>query len=140
MTGSRIEPQGLSLAKRLRVRTSEEKFRGVQATRISTRRQRKGFYPPFPIRIGVAIRAAKAEKALLLILAIHRQIVMKRCRETVLNGAIWDAAGNPTKAEKAAILRNLKAVPHIIRLVAKQSPTSYYRVAKGPLWDQADQE
>src|SRR4029077_1665292 len=101
---------------------------------IPTRRQKEGFYPPLPVRVAVAVVAAKATKALPLILAIHRQLHMTKRRETPLNGAIWDAAGNPSPREKAAIIRKLKAVAEIIPLTTKQTSTSSYWVSKGSLW------
>jgi hypothetical protein len=98
-------------------------------------RHRLSYVPRFPVRILAAIVAAKAEKALPLILAIHRQLYMTKRESTPLNGSIWSAIGSPPKEQRKAILRNLKALPGVIHLSAKQTPTSYYQVAKGPAWD-----
>lgn len=108
----------------------------IPVTRMPSRRQREGIVPRFPLRILAAVMTAKAEKALPLILAIHRQLYMTGRESTPLNGAIWDAVGRPSETQKAAILRKLKALPLLVRLTAKQTSTSYYRVAKGPLWDE----
>ena len=48
---------------------------------------------------------------------------------------------SPSRQEKAAVLRNLKKLPEVIRLVPKhQTMFSYYDVAYGPLWKQKDPE
>jgi hypothetical protein len=106
----------------------------IPVTRVSSRRQREGYVPKFPLRILTAVMAAKDEKALPLILAIHRQLHMTGRESTPLNGAIWDAIGSPSEKQRAAILRKLRALPGIIRITPQQTPASYYRVAKGSLW------
>ena len=99
------------------------------------RRRWKAFTPPFPLPILAAVVAAKAEMALPLILAIHRQLVMTKRASTPLNGAIWEAAGDPPTQRKKTILRRLQTLSEVISLTAEQTPMSYYRVAKGPLWE-----
>ena len=69
-----------------------------------------------------------------LILAIHRQLTMRRRDSTPLNAAIWRAAGSPSKKRKEVILRNLAKVPDVVLLQKVRSRRGYYRVARGELW------
>ena len=78
--------------------------------------------------------AAGAEKALPVVLAIHRQLRMTRREWTPLNSAIWKAAGAPSPKARAAILRKLHGLSGVIRLDAHRTVTSHYRVARGDLW------
>lgn len=108
---------------------------GLEATEMATRRQKEGYIPALPVKILRAVVKAKATKALPLILAAHRQLHMVKLESVPLGGAIWDAAGSPSRQEKAAVLRNLKKMPEVIRLVPKhQTMFSFYDVAYGPLW------
>lgn len=101
-----------------------------------TRKSRRGeaFVPPFPVLVLHVIVAAGAEKALPLVLAVHRQLLMTRREWTPLNSAIWIAAGSPTDKERATILRKLKHLPDLIRIEERRTTMSRYRVARGPLW------
>ena len=92
------------------------------------------FVPPFPVTVIVAVVDAGAEKALPVILAIHRQLTMARREWTPLNAAVWKAAGNPSAKVREAILRKLKELPDLLRIESHRTPTSHYRVARGPLW------
>jgi len=110
-------------------------------TKEPTRRQREGYIPALPVKVLCAVVEAKAEKALPLILAIHRQLHMAKQKSVPLTGAIWDAAGSPGRQAKVAVLRNLKKLPKVIRLISKdQTMFSYYDVAYGPLWKQKGPE
>ena len=112
---------------------------GLEATetKMATRRQKEGYIPAIPVKVLRAVVEAKATKALPLILAAHRQLHMAKLESVPLGGAIWDAAGSPSRQEKAAVLRNLKKLPEVIRLVPKhQTMFSFYDVAYGPLWKQ----
>ena len=92
------------------------------------------YIPSFPARVLQAINDADAVIALPLILAIHRQLTMTKREETPLNEAIWKCAGSPSTRRREAILRKLKAVPHIIRLVGARTAATHYQVAKGEVW------
>ena len=106
---------------------------------VVTRTSRRGeaFVPSFPVRILCAVVAAGAEKALPVVLAIHRQLHMTRREWIPLNSAIWKAAGAPSPKARAAILRKLRCLPGVIRLDPHQTVTSHYRVARGDLWRDA---
>jgi hypothetical protein len=103
---------------------------------VVPRKSRRGaaFVPSFPVRILGAVVTARAEKALPVVLAIHRQLLMTRREWTPLNSAIWIAAGSPTDKGRATILRKLKHLPDLIRIKERRTPLSRYRVARGPLW------
>jgi hypothetical protein len=92
------------------------------------------FVPAIPVAVVQAVVQARAEKALPLILAIHRQLQMTKRKSTPINAAVWETAGNPTVKRRAAILNKLKGVPAIILVQPERTPVSYYRAARGPLW------
>ncbi len=92
------------------------------------------FVPPVPMRIVECVERAGAMSALGLILAIHRQLTMRRCDSTPLNAAIWRAAGSPSKKRREAILRNLAKLPEVFLLYKARSRQGFYRVARGELW------
>ena len=102
--------------------------------KLPSTRQRAAFVPPIPVAVVQAVVDVDAEKALPLILAVHRQLQMTRRAWTPINAAVWKAAGDPTGKERSAILRKLKAMPQIILLEPHRTPTSYYRAARGSLW------
>ena len=77
---------------------------------------------------------AKAEKALPLVLAIHRQLYMTKRETTPLNVAVWKAAGSPSSLERVSIMRKLKDFPGIIRLEKDRTTTSNYRVGLVSDW------
>ena len=68
------------------------------------------FVPAFPLAVLQAVAQARAEKALPLILAIHRQLQMSSREWTPINAAVWTAAGRPAEKHRAAILRKLKGL------------------------------
>jgi hypothetical protein len=115
----------------------EEIGREIPAYERPTIRQKKGYFPGFPLWVVRVVVEAKAVRALPLVLAIHRQMVMTKETTIPLTGAVWDAAGSPDKQERVAVMRNLRKLRKIFRLSAKQTPFSYYRVTRGPLWDKA---
>ena len=90
----------------------------LTAAKVASRRGR--YVPQFPLRVLIAVRKAKATLALPIILVIHRQLRMSGKTETALGPAIWEALGNPSKTEKAAIFRNLKRVPKVICLNSRK--------------------
>ena len=92
------------------------------------------YIPSFPARVLQAVNHADAVIALPLVLAIHRQLAMTKREETPLNEAIWRCAGSPSPKRRAAILRRLKTIPHVIRVTAVRTATTHYRVAKGEVW------
>ena len=92
------------------------------------------FVPPLPLQIVISIVEAKAEKALPLILAIHRQLHMTKRETTPLNAAVWRAAGSPSARNRESIIRRLKALPGIIGLDKARTTTSHYRVSRGSDW------
>jgi hypothetical protein len=102
--------------------------------KLPSLKQPAAFVPAIPLAVLQAVVRAHAEKALPLILAIHRQLQMTRRKSTPINAAVWDAAGNPTGKRRAAILRKLKSVPPVVVVVPARTPVSYYRAARGPLW------
>ncbi len=92
------------------------------------------FIPPLALHIVISIVEAKAEKALPLVLAIHRQLHMTKRETTPLNAAVWKAAGSPSSRERESIMRKLKDLPGIIRLEKDRTTTSHYRVGRGSEW------
>ena len=92
------------------------------------------FIPSLALHIVISIVAAKAEKALPLVLAIHRQLHMTKRETTPLNAAVWKAAGSPSSRERENIIRKLKDLPGIIRLETDRTTTSHYRVGRGSEW------
>ena len=94
-----------------------------------------GYIPSFPERLLQAVNDADAVIALPLILAIHRQLVMTRGKETPLTKAIWKCAGSPSPKRRETILRTLKAIPHVILVTPARTAITHYRVAKGELWE-----
>jgi len=92
------------------------------------------YVPGFPLSIILSVVDAGLEKALPLILAIHRQLTMTKREWTPLNSAVWRAAGDPTAKEKETILAKLKAAPGIIQFRINRTPVSHYSVSKGNLW------
>jgi len=56
------------------------------------------YIPPFPQSVIQAVVDANAVAALPLVLAIHRQLVVTKRKETPLNEAIWKSAGSPPKS------------------------------------------
>lgn len=101
------------------------------------RRQSAAFIPSLPVRVVQAIVAANAEIALPLVLAVHRQITMKKQDEIALTAAIWTAAGSASQKKREAILRKLKCLPDVIVVTKARTPSSYYRVGKGTIWSGA---
>ena len=92
------------------------------------------YIPAFPKSLIQAVVDGDAVTALPLVLAIHRQLTMTNREETQLNEAIWKCAGSPSPKRREAILRKLKAIPHVIRIVEARTATAYYRVSKGRAW------
>ena len=88
------------------------------------------FIPALPVHIV----EAKAEKALPLVLAIHRQLHMTKRETTPLNAAIWKAAGSPSPRERESIIRKLKALPGLVYFEIARTTTSHYRVGRGSDW------
>jgi hypothetical protein len=83
----------------------------------------------------------KAEKALPLILAIHRHLAMaaKWKRTSIpITKAVWKSAGNPSKNAREAILAHMESMPELVVFREKRTFASRYRVKKGPLWLQLE--
>ena len=96
--------------------------------------QSEHYVPGFPLGVILSVVDAGLEKALPLILAIHRQLTMTKREWTPLNSAVWRAASDPTAKEKEAILTKLRAAPGIIQFRINRTPVSHYSVSKGTLW------
>ncbi len=101
----------------------------------TTRARKQAFVPVFPLSVLGAVVEAGAEKALPLLLAIHRQLKMTEREWTPLNAAIWKAAGNPSAKKRAAIISILKKMPELVFIGPHRTTTTHYRVSKGPLWE-----
>ena len=101
----------------------------------TTRQRHQAFVPMFPLSVLGAVVEAGAEKALPLLLAVHRQLKMTGREWTPLNAAIWKAAGNPSAKKRAAILSTLKKMPELVFIGLHRTTTTHYRVSKGPLWE-----
>jgi hypothetical protein len=101
---------------------------------ITTSKKAVAFVPGFPLSILYAVVSAGAEKALPVVLAIHRQLRMTGREWTPLNSAVWKAAGSPSDKERASILRKLKGLPDLIRVTPHRTATTHYWVARGSLW------
>ena len=92
------------------------------------------YIPAFPQSLIQAVVDGDAVTALPLVLAIHRQLTMTNREETPLNEAVWKCAGSPSPKRRETILRNLRAIPDVIRITAARTATTHYRVAKGKSW------
>jgi hypothetical protein len=117
---------------------TDKDLRAYETPARLPRRQSAAFIPSLPVRVVQAIVAANAEIALPLVLAVHRQLTMKKQNETALTAAIWTAAGSPSQRKREAILRKLKCLPAVIVVTKARTPTSYYRIGKGAIWSDAD--
>jgi hypothetical protein len=92
------------------------------------------FVPAVPVTVLQAVVQARAEKALPLILAIHRQLQMSGREWTPLNAAVWKAAGTANSKQRSAILKKLEVLTEVVRIERHRTPTSYYRAARGALF------
>ncbi|MDI9848656.1 hypothetical protein QM467_11375 [Rhodoblastus sp. 17X3] len=92
------------------------------------------YVPKIPVAIIECVEQAGAMTAMGLILAIHRQLAMRKSDSTPLNAAIWKAAGSPSKKRREVILRNLAKVPDVFVLQQERSQQGHYRVGRGELW------
>ena len=92
------------------------------------------YIPGFPQSIIQAIVDADAVAAFPLVLAIHRQLVVTKRKETPLNEAIWRCAGSPSAKRRGAILKKLRSVPNVIKLRMLRTATTYYSVSRGDAW------
>jgi len=123
------------LVSRLSIEPSHQVAKGQQSAGRKLKTHKPSAYVPnFPLDILQAVVGAGIEKALPLILAIHRQLAMTGREWTPLNSAIWKAAGDPTAKQKETILIKLKTAPSIIRISDNRTRVSHYSVAKGDLW------
>lgn len=93
------------------------------------------YVPNFPLSILHIIVEANAVIALPLVMAIYRQLRMKRCPSTPLTAAIWRASGSPSTKKREVILRKLKALPEIFHIEIQRTPNSYYRISFGEIWE-----
>lgn len=123
------------LVSRLSIEPSQQVAKGQQSARRKLKTHKPSAYVPnFPLDILQAVVDARVEKALPLILAIHRQLAMTGRESTPLNSAVWKASGDPTAKQKEAILAKLKTVPSIIKISDNRTRVSHYSVSKGDLW------
>ena len=110
---------------------TEKELRRLEKSATPTK---AAYIPGFPQRIIQAIADADAVAAFPLVLAIHRQLVVTKRKETPLNEAIWKCAGSPSPKRRETILRNLRTIPDVIRITAARTAITHYRVAKGKSW------
>jgi hypothetical protein len=92
------------------------------------------FIPSMPVSVITEIVHHNAVAILPLVMAIHRQMIMRRNNDTPLNEAIWSIAGNPSSKQRENILRKLKSLPHIFELRAERTRIYHYRVKRGNFW------
>lgn len=92
------------------------------------------FIPPLPIKILLEVVRLDAVAALPLVLAIHRQLVMKKKDDTALNEAIWRIAGDPSAKKRECILRKLKLLPQVFELIPERTRLYHYRIRRGGMW------
>jgi hypothetical protein len=95
---------------------------------------RTSFVPRLPVSVIERVEQSGAMTAMGLVLAIHRQMAMRRRQSTPLNAAIWKAAGSPSKKRREVILRNLAKIPDVFVLQRSRSLQGFYRVERGELW------
>jgi hypothetical protein len=95
---------------------------------------RMHYIPKFPLSVLKAVMESRAEKALPLILSIHRQLTMSRREWTPLTAAVWNAAGSPSAREREAILQRLKSSPNLLQIRPRRTAISHYDVARGSVW------
>lgn len=113
---------------------SDFELRQFETPARSSRHRTEAFVPALPMAVLVAVVEAGSEKALPVILAIHRQLKMTRREWTPINAAVWKAAGDPSAKKRAAIMRKLKRLPAFLRVELHRTPSSHYRAGKGPQW------
>ena len=65
---------------------------------------------------------------------------MTKTESTPLNRAVWAAIESPPKNLRKAMMRQLRAMPQLIRMERDPAFLAHYRVSKGPLWTQKDPE
>ena len=111
-----------------------DEFTQLAVTAKSKTSRAKHFIPAVPLPVVLACVEGGCEAALPLILAIHRQLTMRRREWTPLNKAIWVAAGDPPEKKRTKILSVLNARPDLIMIRPKKTTTSHFEVAHGALW------
>lgn len=114
---------------------SDDELREFETCLPLPNKDNKRFMPPFPAAVLLEVVKEDATAALPLVLAIHRQLTMKRTNETPLNEAIWSVAGNPSVKKREHILRKLKSIPQIVELIPARTALFYYRVKRGSAWE-----
>lgn len=92
------------------------------------------FIPPIPVSAVTRCVQLGIEDALPLILAVHRQLSMKKADRTPLNKHIWAAAGDPPERKRARILSLLRKAPDLIELQERKTSSSHYDVGYGHGW------
>jgi hypothetical protein len=93
------------------------------------------YVPRFPLAVLRHVRAANADRALPLVLAMHRRFHMGSKRATPLTGDLWGNIGNPSENERHTILQNLRKMPELVEIKKSRRLLYAYELAKGPLWD-----
>lgn len=92
------------------------------------------FVPSVPVSAVTRCVQLGIEDALPLILAVHRQLSMKKAARTPLNKHVWAAAGAPPERKRARILSLLRKAPELIELHERKTASSHYDVGYGHGW------
>jgi hypothetical protein len=85
----------------------------------------------------------KAEKALPFLLAVgqHLDMALRRGKKSVaVTKEVWWSAGDPPRNVRMTILAHVSRMPELIILREKRTYASRYRVEKGPLWLQLEND
>jgi hypothetical protein len=101
-------------------------------------------FPCFTTFVSYIVKR-RAEKALPLLLAIHRRLDMRNAENArrgrsgkieslPLTPGLWRDAGNPAKTTRNAIYKHLRAMPDLVVILEHRTLTSHYRLKKGPGW------
>jgi len=80
----------------------------------------------------------RAEKAVLLLLAIQRRMDVKHKTKVALTSDVWKDAGDPSRTARETILAHLRRMPELVTLHEVRRVASRYRVEKGPMWLQIE--
>jgi hypothetical protein len=95
---------------------------------------RLSYVPRFSLKLCAAVVAADAERALPLVLALHRKLSVSGTNSATLSPELWRAAGSPSRGKRQTILGHLRKIPDLVQIREHRTPISVYTLAKGRLW------
>jgi hypothetical protein len=91
-----------------------------------------------PLHWVPIIQRAKAESAMLLLLATAYQMHMDQKSRVPITAATWALAGDPrTEAQRRVAIKVLRRIPSIVQLTYSQHTGPKYTAIKGRWWGKA---